>query len=386
MLERLGRDRPRPSGRAAVWLVVAIALVSIGTGVAAIVTQPTIGTTGTLGELQAAAEFSGTVVGFALLVAAWGMRRGYRLAYVAAAILVFLSAAHGVAQSRLLSVPLVVVSVGGLVVLVFTSERFTRSSSLTLDATQLGALIAIVGVFCYGTAGAYALRDEFTGVETVVDAVYFTLVTASTVGYGDVHPTSDGARLFAISLVVLGPTTVAVTVGSLVGPAIDRRFSRTGSRVTNGPTDRSARVVVLGYDETTARFVTALAAHAAVLVVTPDDEVASRLERAEQVNGAAVDVLVGDPTDGSILERADLETATAVFVATGDAARNGYTVIAAREATDARVVVVAEDGRADALERAGADVAIDPDALLADAVVGATLEGESEREGAGEKE
>ncbi|MCU4973064.1 NAD-binding protein [Halobacteria archaeon AArc-m2/3/4] len=378
MLERLGRDRlrPRPSGRAVVWLVAAIALVSIGTGVAAIVTEPTLGTTGTLGELQAVAEFSGTVVGFALLVTAWGMRRGYRLAYVAAAVLVFLSAAHGVVQSRLLSVPLVVVSVGGLVVLVFTSERFTRSSSLTLDATQLGALIAIVGVFCYGTAGAYALRAEFTGVETVVDAVYFTLVTASTVGYGDVHPTNDGARLFAISLVILGPATVAVAVGSLFGPAIDRRLSRTGSRVADRPTDRAARVVVLGYDETTARFVRALAANATILVVTPDDDVASRFER-NRTGDDDVAVLVGDPTDESTLEQADLETATAVLVATGDDAQNSYTVLAAREATDARLVVVTEDGRTDALERAGADVAIDPDALLVDAVVGATLEGEN---------
>jgi len=46
--------------------------------------------------------------------------------------------------------------------------------------------------------GAYALRDEFTTIETPVDAFYYTLATASTVGYGDVVPTSQAARLFGI--------------------------------------------------------------------------------------------------------------------------------------------------------------------------------------------
>ncbi|QFU81319.1 hypothetical protein GCU68_01475 [Natronorubrum aibiense] len=215
----------RPGVRAAVWLVVAIALTSIATGVVAILTDPAIAAHGTLGALQAAAEFSGTIVGFALLVTAWGMRRGYRVAFVAAVGLVGLSLAHGIVQYRLLSVPLVVLSVGGLVVLVATSGRFRRTTHLT--ATQVGALLAIVGVFCYGTAGAYTLRGQFDGV---VDAIYFTVVTASTVGYGDVHAATDTGRLFAISLAILGPATIAVAAGSLFQPALEAHLERTGRR------------------------------------------------------------------------------------------------------------------------------------------------------------
>ncbi|NUB93176.1 NAD-binding protein [Haloterrigena sp. SYSU A121-1] len=376
---------PRPDRRVTVRLVVAIALASIATGVAAILTRPAVEAGGSLGQLQSVAEFSGTVVGFALLVAAWGMRRGYRLAYAAAAVLVALAAAHGVVQFRALAVPLVVLSSGGLLVLAATSRRFTRS--VVLDATQVGAVLAIVGVFCYGTAGAYALRAQFDGVETVVDAVYFTAVTASTVGYGDVHAATETARLFAVSLVVLGPATLAATVGSLFAPLLETHFERTGRRAAahlepesgvadpgsgagNG-TARPTRVVALGFDATLAPVVEALAERASVAVVT-DEETAPRLPE-----GAAP--IVGDPTADRTLERAGLGACDAVLVvAAGIDA--GETVAAARSRTDARIAVVEDResrteaaGAGESLERAGADAVVDPAAVLADATVDALL-------------
>lgn len=374
MLTRIGRRRP--SGRAVVWIVAVVALVSFVTGLAAILTEPTTGATGVLGDLQSVVEFSGTVVGFALLVTAWGMRRGYRVAYVAAAVLVFLSAAHGVAQSRLLSVPLVIVSVGGLVVLVFTSDRFTRSSALT--ATQLGSLLAIVGVLCYGTAGAYALREGFDELDTVVDAVYFTLVTASTVGYGDIHPTTEGARLFAVSLVVLGPATVAVAVGSLFGPALETRLSRAGDRATKGKgSSDTERVVILGSDDVIPALVEGLSTETAVVVGTEDDDLATRL-RADDV-----EAFVGEPTGEELLERADLESADAVIVATGDGAQNQDVALSVRDRTPTRLVVLdggaradESDDRANTLERADV-VVLDSEEVIVNATVDATLEGET---------
>ncbi|SEW09372.1 ion channel [Natrinema salifodinae] len=375
----------RPGGRVAVWIVAAIALASIATGVGAILTQPVLDPGGLLGDLQAAAEFSGTVVGFALLVTAWGMRRGYRLAYVTAVGLVTLAAAHGIVQFRTLSVPLVVLSLGGLLVLVATSERFTRSSSL--DATQIGALLAIVGVFCYGTAGAYALRSGFDGVESVVDAVYFTVVTASTVGYGDVHATTETARLFAVSLVVLGPATIAATLGSLVGPALETHLERTGERTTahlgrdaeavESEFERGIRIVALGFDETIAHVVAALSKRASVVVVVMGEDDPVRLPD-------GVTAVVGEPTAEQTLERAGIETCDAVLVGTEgfDAAA---AITAARSLTDARIVTVAgsdstvagggsESESDESLEQEGADVVVvDPEAVLVDATVGALV-------------
>lgn len=353
----------QPSGRVAVRIVVAVALVSVATGILSILTDPSLEAAGPLADLQAAAEFSGTVVGFALLVAAWGMRRGYRLAYLSAGVLVLLSAAHGIVQLRPLSVPLIVLSVGGLVVLAPTSDRFARSSGISPSPTQFGALVAIVGVFCYGTAGAYALRGEFDGLETVVDAVYFTLATASTVGYGDVHPTTEAARLFAVSLLLLGPTTVAVAAGSLFGPALEAKLASAGRRVT-ARRDGPDRVAVLGLDESTAPVVERLVERTAVTVVTSDAE---RLRALPE----AADGYVGDPTDERTLERVGLEECDAVLVA---ASEGSDAVLAARAATEARVRLIAvADGSTTSELEERADAVIDPRAVAVDATAAATL-------------
>lgn len=213
----------RPTVDSPVAIVAAVGVVSIATAVVAILIEPDYAAASVPGTVQAATAFSAAIVGFALLAAAWGMREGYRLAYLAAAALTILAAVHGVAHLRVLSVPLVVVALAGAVVLVRSGRRFARRPSPT--PTQIGATLAVGGVFAYGVAGAYALREQFDGVEGGVDALYFAVVTASTVGYGDVHPTGEAARLFTVSLAILGPTAVGVVVGSVLAPTLEEWIS-----------------------------------------------------------------------------------------------------------------------------------------------------------------
>jgi len=213
------RSMERPTVDSPVAIVAAVGVVSIATAVVAMLTEPDYAAAGTAGTVQTTTAFSSAIVGFALLAAAWGMHKGYRLAYLAAAALTVFAAAHGVAHLRVLSVPLIVAALVGALLLARGGWRFARRPSPT--PTQIGATLAVGGVLAYGTAGAYTLREQFAGVDGGIDALYFAVVTASTVGYGDVHPVGEAARLFTVSLAILGPTAVGAVAGSVLAPVLE---------------------------------------------------------------------------------------------------------------------------------------------------------------------
>jgi voltage-gated potassium channel len=50
---------------------------------------------------------------------------------------------------------------------------------------------------------------------SAVDALYFSVITLTTIGFGDLTPTSDGAKLFTVVYTLLGIGVVASFVTSL---------------------------------------------------------------------------------------------------------------------------------------------------------------------------
>jgi voltage-gated potassium channel len=335
-----------------------VAVLSVVTGIA------NIGTTTSLSvvaefvppAVTRVAGFTGTLTGFLMLASVFGLRGGYRVAWYSTTVLLPVTALQGVVQASQLSVPLVVLSLAALPVLAVNRRRFDRS--LALSTTQLAAGIALVGIQVYGTVGSFALRGEFRGIETLTDAAWFTLVTASTVGYGDVTPESQVARLFGMSVVLLGTASFAVALGALLGPAIETRFARALGRMTETDLELlEDHLLVLGYGDLTEPIVAELVdLDVDFLVVTPEPE------RATELGERDIDVLTADPSDEEPLRRAQVEEARAVVVATNDDGADALAILTARQLRpDVRIVAAAtERENVDKLRRAGADTVISP--------------------------
>lgn len=344
-------------------LTMAVALLSLATGVINIGFDVTVGRD-VLGPLAAlvppavrrTAEFTGTLTGFLLLASALGLRRGLRAAWYATMLLLPLTALQGVVQQSALSLPLVALSAAAWPVVALGRGRFGRRTDLT--AAQLAALGAIVGTQVYGTAGTYALREEFDAVETVLDAAYYTLVTISTVGYGDALPRSQVARLFSMSLIVVGTASFGIALGTLLTPMLETRVRRTLGRMTRSELDLlENHVVVLGHGDLTESIVDELdGGDVAFVVVMPTGD------RAAELTEQGYSVLTGDPTDEEPMQRAGLDDARAVVVATEDDAADALAVLTARE-LEPEVPIVAAASDADNVEklrRAGATTVISP--------------------------
>ncbi|SER55508.1 NAD-binding protein [Natrinema salaciae] len=348
--------------RATVVLVLLVALLSVATAVINIWTPNPGPLHGYVPEaIQSAAAFTGALTGFMMVGSALALRRGLRAGWWATLLLLPMTAAQGFLQSSQYSFPLVVLSIVSIPALLLTRSRFDKPLSLT--TTQIAAGAALVGVQLYGTIGGYALRDHFEGINNILDAFYFTLITSSTVGYGDVTPNQESLEgmLFTMSVLVLGVASFGIAIGALVGPLIQDRISKTLGKMTESQLQLlDEHILVLGYGELTEPIVDELAdTGRGFVVVTSDREVAANLSQ------RGISVVTGDPSDEEPLRRAKIDRAAAILVATNHDAEDALTVLTARElAPNTRIVAAATDREnTKKLERAGANAVISPSML-----------------------
>ena len=81
------------------------------------------------------------------------------------------------------------------------------------------ALIGLLTIILVGTAG-YHLIEGWPFLESL----YMTIVTLSTVGYGDYYPQTNEGRLFTIALIIFGVGTMFFTIVLLAESTIETRL------------------------------------------------------------------------------------------------------------------------------------------------------------------
>ncbi|WP_460494352.1 potassium channel family protein [Dactylosporangium cerinum] len=101
--------------------------------------------------------------------------------------------------------------------------------------TLVNLVIVTVFAFSLGYVLLAGHANQFAGLETKTDALYFTLSTLATVGFGDVHAVGQAARIAVSGQIVFNLVYVAATVAVFTG-GIRRRL---GSERVTQPVDRS---------------------------------------------------------------------------------------------------------------------------------------------------
>jgi hypothetical protein len=98
-----------------------------------------------------------------------------------------------------------------------------------MDRRVDGLIVSVVGVVVVFAFGFYlmARRDpnQVIGLHTRIDALYFTMSTLSTVGYGDIHANGQSARALVIIQMVFNVVFVTSAAGLL-----SRRIRRVASQ------------------------------------------------------------------------------------------------------------------------------------------------------------
>lgn len=257
-----------------------------------------------------------------------------------------------------------IVSVGLLLVLILYRRQFAMPPVVALGYAQIVALASFLFALAYGISGSYLLRREFSGIATLGDAVYFSIVTYSTVGYGDISPQSENAKLFVSSMIPIGLVAFATALTALVGPEVERRMKGVLS-IMQRFQHFSDHVIVCGFSCVSETVLSELAkSNTTVLVIE------NRVEFGELLRGKGYEVLAGDPTREETLRAAGLLNASAVVCAYDTDSVNMLIAVTAKEMRDAakrsrpRIIVRIEDEEnIPKAKRVGADEVISPSTM-----------------------
>jgi voltage-gated potassium channel len=219
------------------------------------------------------------------------------------------------------------------------------------------ALGLILTVYAAGTIGYYLLGG---GRWTLADCAYMTVISITTVGYGEVLQQMHSvpyARLFTSLLLVSGAGVALYAVSMLTTFLVEGEFLdiRRRRRMDKRISKMNGHIIVCGAGRTGMHVIEELSATNWRFVVIDTDQ--SIGERCRDVCGKAAEYIVGDAIDDHILVDAGIDRAYGVVAGLPGDKDNLYVVLTARQMNPKlRIIAKAVDPRAERkLKVAGAD-------------------------------
>lgn len=225
---------------------------------------------------------------------------------------------------------------------------------------RIGAALALISlVILIHWADRGGLRDTVDGDVSFLDIVYFTMISITTTGFGDIAPVTDRARL--VEALIVTPVRFAVLfifVGTAYNFIIKRSWEK--YRMSRIQEQLSDHIVVLGYGVSGSESVNELIERGSdpstIVVVDPSED---RLHEAEKLG---VNVLAADATRDDTLKAVRIHRASTILVSAGRDDTSILIVLTVRHlASEVPIsVVVRADDNEVLARQAGANNVINP--------------------------
>ena len=233
---------------------------------------------------------------------------------------------------------------------VLDSKRF----ELYTLAIFLGFLIFI------GSAGIYLFEHHTNGkqVGNLFDALYWSIVTVSSVGYGDIAPQTTGGRLVAMALILTGLGVLSFFISIIVSAVNDKMHDLRENSIYAELKRYQSFVIICGFGRVGRHIALQLQKHRQHFVVIDSKEV-----NAMKARRLGYLVIHADASKNDVLINAGIKhRAAAVLCTTGDDVVNVYITLTSRYLNPTIRIISRANNQDNAkkLYQAGADNVIQP--------------------------
>lgn len=236
------------------------------------------------------------------------------------------------------------------------SARSSRQSNTPFRFVY--AALLIVTIIGGGTIG-YAWLEGWP----VLDSFYMTIITMTTVGYGETRPLSEAGRLFTIGLIVSSIGMAGYAVSTLAAFVVEGEFYRIirERRMDQRITQLSNHIILCGAGRTGKYIAEEFVRTRTPFVLIEQDQ--DVLDQALSLGD--IPYIQADATEDEALRLAGIERARGLVAALGDDKDNVFLVLSARALNPTLRIIARlnDESNAGKLSKAGADEIVSPNAI-----------------------
>ncbi len=220
---------------------------------------------------------------------------------------------------------------------------------------MLVSLLLLIGVFGFKFISGYSW----------IDAIYMTVITITTVGFGEVQPLDDFSKIFTVflilaSVIIVGFAISIITEFILSKNNIEELKRKRMQKKIDGLTNH---IIICGYGRNGKQAATKLLAYKKPFVVIEKNK-----EIAEKYMSEDIPFIVGNANEDEILRQAGIDRAKTLISALPNDADNLFVVLSARQINTNLCIIsrASQETSYEKLKLAGANNVILPDKIGGD--------------------
>ncbi len=213
-------------------------------------------------------------------------------------------------------------------------------------------------VLIYSIVFLYLMRTYENRNYEFITAIYWVIVSMTTVGYGDIYFNSTAGHLFSAVVILSGVIMIFGYLFPLVlTPRLEEAFRK--ELPAKVPADLKEHIIICGYNQLVETLVVELDEYKIPFMVIDENE-----KNIRQLISRKIICVYGDAADENVLLNSNILSAR-MLIANQNDEKNASIILTAKELSNVQVISLVENAaKAGYLKYAGSDRVISPKTLF----------------------